>query len=76
MNEDSELQLIHLLHTPERDADLTDLYNRTRIPGEAKIPADVQVSRIWERIQNDYKAVGRKVPKFHEAMDMIAKGYR
>lgn len=66
----------HLLHTPERDADLIGIYNNTRIDGEPKVPTDVQVSRIWERIEDDYKAVGRKAPKFSEVMDMIAKGYR
>ena len=66
----------HLLHTPERDADLIGIYNSTRVSGEPKVPSDLPVSRIWERIENDYKAVNRKAPKFSEVMDMIAKGYR
>lgn len=66
----------HLLHTPERNADLIGIYNSTRVSGEPQVPIDLDVSRIWERIENDYKAVGRKVPTFSEVMDMIAKGYR
>ena len=66
----------HLLHTPERDADLTGIYNSTRLSDELKVPSGLPVSRIWERIENDYKSVGRKVPTFSDAMDMIAKGYR
>ena len=65
-----------LLHTPERDRYLVSIYNETRVPGEAKVPGDLSVSRILERIEDDYRSFDRTPPTFCEMMDMIAGGYR